>query len=190
MIVVLSACDTHPFDRSHATIANGFLSCGAVTVLGTVLPVGARHSAIFLVRLMLRAIQFGNAMNGIGRSAAWTKIVGGALRMMLASDIIHGLGARGLVPEEAWADLQLPTNEDLNPPYERSDWLRRLRDRCRELGGFTEAQWDVAYADILAGSDVIRYVNLGNPEAILISDERVVRRAMIESGALDGSHVR
>lgn len=189
-IVVLSACDTHPFDRSHATIANGFLSCGAVTVLGTVLPVDARHSAVFLVRLMLRAIEFGNAMNGIGRSAAWTKIVGGALRMMLASDIIHGLGARGLVPEEAWADLQLPTNEDLNPPHERPDWLERLRDRCREMGGFTEAQWDVAYADILAGSDVIRYVNLGNPEAILISDERVVRRAMVESRELDGSHLR
>lgn len=85
-IVVLSACDTHPFDRSHATVANGFLACGAVTVLGTVLPVGARHSAIFLVRLMLRAIQFGDAMNSIGRSVAWTKIIGGALRMQLASD--------------------------------------------------------------------------------------------------------
>ena len=54
------------------------------------------------------------------------------------------------------------------------------------IGGFAEAQWDAAYADILAGSDVIRYVNLGNPEAILISDERVVQRAMVESGVPSG----
>ncbi len=73
----------------------------------------------------------------------------------------------------------------MNPPHERADWLKRLRDRCREVQAFTDAQWEVAFADILAGSDVIRYVNLGNPEAILISDERVVRRAMEESGALD-----
>ena len=59
------------------------------------------------------------------------------------------------------------------PPHERADWLERLRERCRGVGGFTDAQWDTAYADILARSDVIRYVNLGNPEAILISDERV-----------------
>jgi hypothetical protein len=133
---------------------------------------------------MLRAIQFGNAMNSMGISAAWTKIVGGALRMMLASDVIRGLGERGLIPVEAWADLQLLTNVDLNPPHERVDWLERLRERCRELAGFSDAQWDAAYGDILAGSDVIRYVNLGNPEAILIADERVVRRAMAESGAL------
>ncbi|MFG1379346.1 hypothetical protein [Xanthobacter autotrophicus] len=180
-IVILSACDTHPFDRSHATVANGFLRCGATAVLGTVLPIRSRDAAIFLVRLMLRAISFGNAMNANGRSAAWTNIVGGALRMQLASDIVRSLGAQGLIPEDRVAEIHLEANHDINPPNERTDWLPRLKERCIEAGGLNQDQWTTAYTGILAGSDVIRYVNIGNPEAILISDERVLKRAMQEA---------
>ncbi|WP_073057706.1 hypothetical protein [Kaistia soli] len=177
-IVILSACDTHPFDRSHATVANGFLRCGAIAVLGTVLPIRSRDAAIFLVRLMLRAISFGNAMNANGRSVAWTNIVGGALRMQLASDIVRSLGAQGLLPKEHVADIHRAANYDINPPNERTDWLPRLKERCIETRGFNQSQWTAAYTGILAGSDVIRYVNIGNPEAILISDERVLKRTM------------
>jgi len=180
-IVVLSACDTHPFDRSHATVANGFLRCGAIAVLGTVLPIRSRDAAIFLVRLMLRAISFGNAMNANGRSAAWTNIVGGGLRMQLASDIVRGLGARGMIPEDRVDRIHLAANHDINPPHERADWLPRLRQRCIEAGEINQDQWAATYPDILAASDVIRYVNIGNPEAILISDERVLKRTMHEA---------
>ncbi len=180
-IVILSACDTHPFDRSHATVANGFLGCGAIAVLGTVLPIRSRDAAIFLVRLMLRAISFGNAMNANGRSVAWTNIVGGALRMQLASDLVRKLNGRGLVPADRVRDIHLSANSDINPPYERSDWLLCLKERCIEAGGLNHDQWTAAYADILAASDVIRYVNIGNPEAILISDERVLKRTMDEA---------
>ncbi len=180
-IVVLSACDTHPFDRSHATVANGFLRCGAVAVLGTVLPIRSRDAAMFLVRLMFRAIAFGNAMNAAGRSAAWTNIVGGALRMQLASDIVRGLGAQGLIPAEAVEPIHLAANHDLNPPNEFPHWLQRLMVRCMEAGNLSEEQWRRSYADILAASDVIRYVNIGNPEAILIADDRVLMRTYEES---------
>lgn len=180
-IVVLSACDTHPFDRSHATVANGFLRCGAIAVLGTVLPIRSRDAAIFLVRLMLRAISFGNAMNENGRSAAWTNIVGGALRMQLASDIVRGLGARGMIPEDRVDRIHLAANHDINPPHERPDWLPRLRQRCIAAGRINQDQWAATYPDLLAASDVIRYVNIGNPEAILISDERVLERTRLEA---------
>ena len=180
-IVILSACDTHPFDRSHATVANGFLRCGAITVLGTVLPIRSRDAAIFLVRVMLRAISFGDAMNATGRSVAWTNIIGGALRMQLASDIVRSLGARGLVPEDRVADIHLSANQDINPPNERTDWLPRLKERCIEAGSLNHEQWTAVYTDILAASDAIRYVNIGNPEAILISDERVLKRTIQEA---------
>jgi CHAT domain len=48
-IVILSACDTHAADRSHATAANGFLTLGARAVLGTLLPIGGPSAAMFLV---------------------------------------------------------------------------------------------------------------------------------------------
>lgn len=179
-IVILSACDTHPFDRSHATVANGFLHCGAQAVLATVLPIRSVPAAAFLVRLLLRAISFGNAMNGMGRAASWTNVVGGALRMQLASDVVRDLVRRGMVPGDQARALQLQTNVDINTP--RSDWLDRLGDRCREAGGFDQAQWDKTFADILAASDAIRYTHVGNPESLLISDERVWARAAAEAG--------
>lgn len=182
-IVILSACDTQPFDRSHATVANGLLHCGALAVLGTALPIRARDAAIFLVRLMLRAITFGDIMNGMGQSVAWTNIVSGALRMQLASDIVRGLSTRGMIPEDSANNLQFQANQDLNPL--RADWFERLGERCRAVGEFDEARWGVVFNEILAASDVIRYVHMGNPESILISDSRVTQRAINESGATE-----
>ncbi len=173
-IVLLSACDTHPFDRSHATVANGFLSCGAVAVLATALPIRARDATIFLSRLMRRAIELGEILNGMGRSLPWTNVVGGALRMQLASDIVKGLTKREMIPANQARAIQLEANKDINPW--RVDWLPRLAERCRESGRFDEAAWTKAYNDILAASDVIRYVHLGNPECITITDGRVVQR--------------
>ena len=181
-IVVLSACDTHPFDRSHATIANGFLRCGALAVLATALPIRSVDAAGFLVRLMLRAIDFGEAMNRRGVSVSWTNIVGGALRMQLASDVVHGLVKRGLLPDALLRDIQLQANIDINPPNERADWLERLRDRCIESGHCSTADWQEAYQAILGSSDAIRYLSVGNPEYILLSGPNVTRRVLAEAG--------
>ncbi|MBW8299242.1 MAG: hypothetical protein K0M60_06545 [Hydrogenophaga sp.] len=173
-IVVLSACDTHPHDRNHASVANGFLSCGASAVLGTVLPIRGEHAASFVRRLLLRAVEYGGIMNSMGRSVPWTNIVGGALRMQLASDICGGLKDRGLVTEVQAAELQRSANMDLNP--HRKDWLHRLALRCQEVGGFDAVRWQVLYDDILAASDVIRYTHLGNPETIILSEPAMFER--------------
>jgi hypothetical protein len=178
-VVLLSACDTHPFDRNHATVANGFLPCGARAVLATVLPVRSVPAAMFVTRLLLRAISYGGAANAAGQAVPWTNVVGGALRMQLASDILRGLVERDLLPRADLDSQHLQANMDINLP--RADWLERLARRCREAGGFGQAKWDRAYADILAGSDTIRYVHVGNPETIVLSDERVVQRASAEA---------
>ena len=170
-IVILSACDTHPFDRSHASVANGFLTCGAITVLATVLPIRSKDAAMFLAKLIRRAIMFGDAMNHNGLAVPWTKVIGGLLRMQLAVDVLYGLVRRKMLQEELVSTLHFQANCDINLP--RPDWFERLGENCRQAGQFDEAAWQVAFDDILAGSDVIRYVNLGNPEAIIISDDRV-----------------
>jgi hypothetical protein len=181
-IVVLSACDTHPYDRSHATVANGFLACGALAVLGTSLPVRSIPAAIFLTRLMHRAVSYGEAVNRGGRAVSWSNIVGGALRMQLASDVVRELVRREMLPSELADEVQLAANFDLNPL--RADWFERLGERCREAGGFDEAAWGKAFNDILAASDAIRYVHVGNPEAILLADEPVIHAALDEAAAL------
>ena len=178
-IVVLSACGTHPFDRSHATVANGFLVCGAIAVLATVLPIRSPDAARFLARLIVRAVCYGDAMNHEGIAVPWSNIVGGALRMQLARDIVRGLVSRKMIPLEQAQEIHLKANNDLNPL--RPDWLERLRTRCSEAGGFDQSRWQVAFDDILAGSDVIRYVNLGNPDSIMVADDRVFQRYAVES---------
>jgi hypothetical protein len=179
-IVVLSACDTHPFDKSHATVANGFLHCGAIAVLGTVLPIRSDQATRFILRLVMRAVLFGDAMNAMGKSVSWTTIIGGALRMQLAQDVVTGLIERRMMPIEKCEEIQLKANIDINPSL-HPQWLERLSQRCREAGGFDESKWQSTFDDILAASDVIRYVNLGNPESIIISDERVLKRLPEES---------
>lgn len=181
-IVILSACDTHPFDRSHATVANGFLACGALAVLGTALPVRSLPAAIFLTRLMLRAVDYGQAANAAGRAVSWSHIVGGALRMQLVSDVVRDLVRRNMLPEDRARDVNLATNQDLNPLQE--DWFERFGERCREAGGFDEAAWSKTFDDILAASDTIRYVHVGNPESILLADARVMRAALDEAASM------
>lgn len=173
-IVILSACDTHPHDRNHASVANGFLSCGASAVLATVLPIRGIDAAHFIRRLLLRVVEYGGIMNSMGRSVPWTHIVGGALRMQLASDICYGLKAKGLITKKQTEELHLSANMDLNP--HRKDWLSRLASRCQEAGGFDQARWQTLFDDILAASDVIRYTHLGNPENIVLSEPAVFER--------------
>uniref|UniRef100_UPI0037BFF089 CHAT domain-containing protein n=1 Tax=Devosia sp. TaxID=1871048 RepID=UPI0037BFF089 len=57
-IIILSACDTHAADRNHATTANGFISLGARSVLGSVFPIDARSAAIFTARFLYRVADY------------------------------------------------------------------------------------------------------------------------------------
>jgi hypothetical protein len=171
-IVVLSACDTHPFDRSHATVANGFLACGAMAVVATALPIRARQAARFVMRLINRAVHYGAIMNGMGRAVPWTHIVGGVLRMELVTDIIRQFEVDGVFDNDRGSALLLETHQDLNPL--RDDWFERLRDRILDIGTVDLAMWDNRVPDMIAGSDAIRYLHLGNPEAILLSNPQVM----------------
>ncbi|ATP19920.1 CHAT domain-containing protein [Sphingobium yanoikuyae] len=173
-IVVLSACDTHPFDRSHATVANGFLACGAAAVVATALPIRAPQAARFVMRLINRAVHFGAIMNGMGHAVPWTNIVGGVLRMELVTDIIRGFEADGVFDDEIGSALLLETHKDLHPLH--SEWFECLRDRVIATGAIDRPTWDNRVPDLIAGSDAIRYLHLGNPEAILLSSPEVAER--------------
>ncbi len=108
---------------------------------------------------------------------SWTNVVGGALRMQLAFDVVTGLARRKMLSVEMAKEIQFKANIDLNFPP-RPDWLQRLGRRCREAGGFDEMKWQSVFDDILAASDVIRYVHLGNPESIILFDPDGFRNAV------------
>ncbi len=169
-IVILSACDTHPFDRSHATVANGFLACGAIAVVATALPIRAPQAARFVIRLINRAVHYGAVINGMGHAVSWSSIVGGVLRLELVTDILRGFEGNGGFDEETRSALLLATHKDLHPM--RPDWFERLRDRVIATGAVDLTEWDTQMPGLIAASDAIRYLHLGNPEAILVSSWR------------------
>jgi hypothetical protein len=92
-IVILSACDTHRIDApTHATVGNGFLAAGAVTVLATLLPIGGIEGAQFIYRLLLRLSHYLPAVLGQQeRVYDWCAVIAGLLRMVLGTDIVGGI---------------------------------------------------------------------------------------------------
>lgn len=173
-IVIVSACDTHPSDRNHATVASGFLNCGARAVIGTVLPVGGVEAADFAARLMFRAAELSRLIVDRGRSLPWTAVVGGALRMQLVAETVAALVQRGLVRKAAAHDLQLHGNIAINTLD--PDWISSFAAEAQRLGGLGPEVWGAAFTEIVAASDAIRYVHVGNPESILVTNHAVLDR--------------
>jgi len=179
-IVVLSACDTHPFDRNHATVANGFLACGAVAVVATSLPIRAPQAARFVMRLINRAVHFGAIMNGMGKAVAWSHIVGGLLRMEIATDIIRSFRTKGYFDDEVMSEIMLQTNLQLNPLDPA--WYEGLLDRLLKACNPAPDDFEREIADVIAASDAIRYLHMGNPEAIIVADQNVAAQAFRRVG--------
>lgn len=180
-IVITSACDTHAVDGiSHATVGNGFLALGARTVLATMLPVGGHDAAVFIGRFMLRLADYlPAALAPAQRVLTWTEVVAGMLRMTLVSEIISGLaGVEALRPQESSPIHKLQIDVYYKINTRQSGWYDALLEGLAPI-----LSWDIdrvrARADgVISRSEAIRYIQLGNPETILI-DEGAVERAVI-----------
>lgn len=183
-IVILSACDTHGADASsQATVGNGFLAIGARSVVGTLLPVDGRASAAFIARLAFRIAEFiPAALSAKIRVLNWTEIIGGMLRMLLASEILDGLVGPPQEAGSARAKLQTNVNIEINSG-EHQDWFERLLTAISEVTGHTMEHIETKARAVIARSEAIRYVQLGNPETILIDDGEIRKLVLAEYGA-------
>lgn len=174
-IMVLSACDTHAIDRSHATVANGLLACGVRAVLATFLPVRSRHSAVFVARLLLRATTFTRAVAKGPTSLTWTEVVTGMLRTQLISDLVLALTADGALSAAQAQKLILDGGSRV--AFQQSDWWEALLQDVAEATAQPLAEVQTQAARVIAASDVIRYVHLGSPETIVIADPAIIPTA-------------
>ncbi len=165
-IVILSACDTQGVDAStHATVGNGFLALGAITVLGTFLPVGGKSSAIMVARLMHRLAAYIPAMiKGTRKPITWLEVVSGMLRMSLATEVIDGFFDPGDVQH-----VRYQANRDINGTNYM--WFQNLKRNITNQSGETSESVDRKVNGIISRSDSIRYTQLGNPEKIVIFSE-------------------
>ncbi|WFU16626.1 CHAT domain-containing protein [Bradyrhizobium sp. CB3481] len=175
-IVILSACDTHGLDASsHATVGNGFLFLGARTVLATLLPVNAFHSALFVARLVYRLADFiPAALSARKRVLNWTEIISGMLRMAFASELLDELIGPPAPEGSPRSNLQLASNVDIN--LRQEDWYGNLlANIARERNQGVDIIESRASA-ITARCESIRYIQLGNPETILVDDGSILKQ--------------
>ncbi|MEP6186328.1 CHAT domain-containing protein [Roseibium sp.] len=166
-IVVLSACDTHAADRNHASTANGFLSIGARTVLGSVFPINAMEAASFVARLLYRVAEFvPSAHRLFNRSLTWMEIMGGIIRMQLLTDFCKRLEQKGIIDSETYRTVHLAGNMAINGGQE--EWpfeqvIESLGDHGVDSG--------LARRELLAAtanSTAISYLQLGRPETVIV----------------------
>lgn len=176
-IVLLSACDTHGIDAaSQATVGNGFLAIGAYTVLATLLPVGGIESAGFIARLIYRISDFiPLALQGRPRVLSWSEVIGGMLRMLLATELLDSLVGPPSEEGTPRFSLQTSANVDINS-RETDEWFENL---LKAIAICNDQPIDTVRKRarrVLARSEAIRYIQLGHPEAILIDDGKVQDR--------------
>jgi hypothetical protein len=180
-IVILSACDTHGIDASsQATVGNAFLGIGARTVLATLLPVDGPASAAFIARLVYRIADFIPAvLSAKIRVLNWTEIISGLLRMLLASEILDALVGPPAPKGTPRARLQTIANVEINS-REFGDWYERLLGAIAKYRGEEFETVRSKARNVLARSEAIRYVQLGNPETILIDDGEIRKQVLQE----------
>jgi hypothetical protein len=168
-IVVLSACDTHPLDSSHASTAAGFLAAGARTIVATSLPIDARYAAGFVGRLLFRINDFLPILLGQPHGMArWSELVPGLQRMVYVSETLDAFAryARITLAPSVWRQVHIQANVRING--QDPHWFDAF---CRDIAEATrrpEQQVRDAIARWASWTEALSYVQLGNPEQLVI----------------------
>jgi hypothetical protein len=108
----------------------------------------------------------------------WTEVVAGMLRMLYASEVLDGLVGPPAPAESPRSKIQYAANMDINTSDE--DWYDNLLDRIAKHQGDTRGRVNSKAKAVLARCEAIRYIQLGNPETILIDDGTIRDRVMKE----------
>jgi len=166
-IVMLSACDTHAAARSTQTVANAMLALGARTVLATSLPVRLTYAALMAVRLILGIESYlPIAAMRLGRVLKWSEFIGRMLRQQFLLEVLGHFVARGGMDEEMSEAILDETSHLADRSLEKA--LAALEKELVDRGISDAAALRTLVRDLVPQSDVIRYVQLGNPETITI----------------------
>jgi hypothetical protein len=165
-IVILSACSTHPVDGSHMSVANGFLRCGVVSVLGTYAPINAVHAGQFVARLLHRISAFVPLIIEQG-PVSWRQVLSGLLRMSYVTDVLMRMrDSLELISEKQYTDIHLKANLLINS--RELNWQDKFICVIEELTEFNEEQVKEVVIEHFQFVETMLYSQLGRPENIVI----------------------
>jgi len=170
-IVILSACSTHPIDGSHASVANGFFKCGALSVIGTYAPVRADHSAILVCRILLRISEYIPVVTKY-RNISWREVISGFFKMSYATDILMGfLYKLNIVSVGQYKDARLKLNIEINSGNEL--WYDELIKILEIYCSLNNQQVKSIIKNNFQFVETMLYTQLGRPENIIICNDKI-----------------
>lgn len=167
-VVMFSACDTQPIEGNHGSVATSAFALGARAVLGTMFPVNAFHASIMMARMLLRIDQFMPIARSLFPILNWRHVASGMLRMSHTVEAARALNACAQLglSTDALSRIQLKANEEINSwlPNWFDAWILAIaKETSRsadEILVLMERQVGI--------TDAMKYVQLGNPERVII----------------------
>mgnify|MGYP000146651438 CR=1 FL=1 len=176
-IVVLSSCDTSPIDRNHFSVANGFLSGGAKTVLASALPILSKEASTFIVRLMLRLKEFlPIVINKEKKSLRWSSFMSGMIRRTFYTELIDFLVEKGKVKSDEKYNLISRCGIIVDPVRENfhSEIISLISNEINVSAEEVERIID----EELVLPECLKYLQLGNPERVVIRSPHEIKRSL------------
>ncbi|EJD6497857.1 hypothetical protein VCB84_000609 [Providencia rettgeri] len=165
-IILLSACSTSAISGSHASVANGFISLGAITVLGTALPVNAIDSAVFMSRILFRLSKYLDSINKLGVDIiTWRDFISTFLKMSYSTDILRYFMRKEMIKEKDFIHINTHVSMLINSYNET--WFDFL---CKSVSELNSVSIDDIY-DLISEKyffETMNYIQIGRPENILI----------------------
>ena len=170
-IVMFSACDTQPIDGSHGSVATAAYALGAPAILGTLLPIDGRSEASFNARLLPRLEQFLLVALKMPSKLTWREVVSGMLRMAHVSEAAWRLNraTRMELSEYELSQVQMAANVAINA--RQPDWHRTFVTALSTVSGRDTRELERGLQRHYGLTDALKYVQLGNPERLIIVKE-------------------
>lgn len=166
-IVILSACLTSAVSGSHASVANGLLVSGALSVIGTLLPVNAIDSAVFVSRLIYRFYQFPLAIPHKYTHINMRLFLSLFLRMSYVSDIFRGFEKTGRLAVDSWYQKNIEINTSIN--MLNPNWFEYLVESISEMTSLSNSEiYNIIETDFFI-TETMCYSQIGFPDSIEIS---------------------
>lgn len=187
-IVIFSACDTQPLDGSHSSSATAAFVLGAHTILGSTLPIDGMKAGAFIGRLLLRISEFLPLAVRYKRFFTWREMVSGLLRMTHVTEVMAALKKNaGLAYQVVNFDpVQMRANTEINE--RRPNWYDAFLCELSTISGKSIHELKSDIEKWASMTDSMKYVQLGNPESIIIVEEDPSKVLLEESVNNGGSH--
>jgi hypothetical protein len=174
-IVLLSACDTHPIDRSNASVANQMLALGIHSTLATLLPVHAEYSSNFVANVLRMVLYLTDRSKSDMFRESWARTVTLVQRRIYLQECETALALElkskaKTTPHDVKQDTELQKIVEEGAVW-WSEGARLIRKRLQ----VNQADFEQFLRGSFQHTDCLNYVNLGNGEISFVFSDRARR---------------